>query len=137
MAANTNNRIPIKWIRDRAKSAYTKEDCCFVCGSREELELHHLASITKLLGAWVTKTGVDVSTDEAVLAMRDEFIDNHRKEIYDDVKTLCNTHHVKLHSIFGVAPDLNSGPKQLKWLEIQKAKVSGTVVTKTSFSKFC
>lgn len=124
MAKNTNKRIPVKWIRDRAKSAYEKQGTCYVCGTVEDLELHHTHSITLLLERWIEKTGRDFSTDEAVLENRDEFIDNHRKEIYDDVYTLCNRHHVALHSVYGKAPPLSSAQKQGNWIETQKAKAT-------------
>ena len=32
------NRVPVKWVRDRAKSAYTKDDCCYICGTTEDLD---------------------------------------------------------------------------------------------------
>ena len=36
-----------------------------------------------------------------VLEWRDEFIDDHGKEVYDDTVTLCHRHHLQLHSIYG------------------------------------
>lgn len=122
MANNTNKRIPVKWIRDRAKAAYDKKDCCYICAATQELELHHTHSVTLLLERWVGIHGYDVSTDEGILAVRDEFIDDHRKELYDDVFTLCNKHHVALHAIYGKAPALNSALKQVTWIDKQRAK---------------
>jgi hypothetical protein len=122
LAKNTSKRIPVKWIRDKAKSAYEKQEHCWICNTEKDLELHHLGSITLLLENWVVKTGVDISTDEAVVAMRDEFIEAHYKEIYKDVYTLCNRHHVALHSVFGKAPALNTVDRQRSWIEIQKTK---------------
>lgn len=123
MAKNTNNnRIPVKWVRDKAKAAYDKKDHCYICGTTEDLELHHLASVTLLLNAWADRKSYDISTDDGILAVRDEFIAEHHKEIYDDVFTLCNHHHVKLHGIYGKAPALNSAVKQGRWIELQKAK---------------
>jgi 5-methylcytosine-specific restriction endonuclease McrA len=138
MAVNTNKRIPVKHIRDRAKSAYDKQDTCHICGSTEDLELHHTSSLTLLLEKWVKEKGYDISTDEAVIAIRDEFIDDHRSEIYDEVFTLCNKHHVKLHGIFGKAPLLSSAAKQNRWIEKQKAKALGLDAEKSAgaFSKF-
>ena len=131
MAKNTDNkRIPVKWIRDRAKAAYDKKDHCYVCGTSEDLELHHLQSITLLLNAWADRKSYDISTDEGILAVRDEFIEEHHKELYEDVFTLCNTHHVRLHGVYGKAPPLASGLKQSRWLEIQKSKVSNEGTTK-------
>lgn len=130
MAANTNKRIPVKWVRDRAKAAYDKKDHCYICNTSEELELHHTHSITLLLNAWAERKSYDISTDEGIIAVRDEFISDYRKEIYDDVYTLCNKHHVKLHGVYGKAPSLASAPKQNNWIEIQKSKVYGTANAK-------
>jgi len=123
MAKNTNKRIPVKWIRDRAKSAYDKKECCYICNTPEDLELHHTHSVTLLLERWIEKTGRDFSSDEAVLQNRDEFIEHHHKEIYEDVFTLCNRHHVALHGVYGKAPPLSTATKQNHWIETQKAKM--------------
>ncbi len=123
MAKNTgNNRIPVKWVRDKAKSAYDKKDHCYICNCTNDLELHHTHSITLLLENWSQANKYDISTDEGILAVRDEFIEAHLKEIYDDVFTLCNKHHVKLHAIYGKKPLMHTAPKQLVWIEKQKAK---------------
>jgi hypothetical protein len=125
MAKNTDNkRIAVKHIRDKAKAAYEKKDCCYICGSTEDLELHHLHSITLLLNAWAHRKSYDISTDEGVLEIRDEFIAEHRTELYDLVYTLCNRDHVKLHGVYGKAPSPASVEKQSRWLEIQKSKLS-------------
>lgn len=123
MAKNTNKRIPVKWIRDGAKSAYDKKGTCYICGTETDLELHHTHSITLLLEAWVAETGHDVTTDDAVLAVRDEFIQDHHKQIYEDVYTLCNRHHVALHGVYGKAPALATAKKQGEWIEKQKLKL--------------
>lgn len=138
MAKNTNKRIPVKWIRDRAKAAYEKQDHCYICGTQDDLELHHTHSITLLLEQWCTRKGYDVSTDEGILAVRDEFISDHKVELYDKVYTLCNKHHVKLHGVYGKAPPIGSEPKQERWIEAQKAKYSGEInpVPQKSFGSF-
>lgn len=143
MARNTgNNRIPVKWVRDRAKAAYEKASTCYICGTAEELELHHFNSITLLLEKWATAKKYDISTDDGILAVRDEFIEEHRLELYDQVRTFCNKHHVALHRVFGKAPPLNSVERQERWVNIQKDKFEGKEpATKTArvgsfFSKF-
>lgn len=142
MAKNTqNNRIPVKWVRDRAKAAYDKQDHCYICGTGEDLELHHTHSITLLLNTWAQEMRYDISTDSGILAVRDEFIEAHHKQIYEDVYTLCNPHHVALHGVYGKAPALYSAQKQGTWIEKQKAKASGLVVEKpapslSSFARF-
>lgn len=131
MAKNTNTpnkRIPIKWVRDRSKAAYEKKDSCYICGTDQDLELHHLHSLTKLLESWANRKNYDISTDEGILDVRDEFIAEHNHEIYDLVYTLCNKHHVALHSVYGKAPDPSSVPRQERWLGIQKAKAEGRTV---------
>lgn len=126
MAKNTGmKRIPVKYIRDRAKSAYDKKDTCHICGTTHDLELHHLSSITLLLEKWNSVKQYDISTDEGIIAVRDEFIADHHKEIYDDVYTLCNKHHVALHGVYGKSPALGTAAKQERWISIQKAKHEG------------
>lgn len=126
MAKNTaNNRIPVKWVRDKAKAAYVKEAHCHICGTDVDLELHHLHSITILLNSWSDKNNFDISTDEGILAVRDQFIEEHKTEIYDMVYTLCNKHHVALHAVYGKAPSPTSVDKQARWINIQKAKHTG------------
>jgi len=139
MAANTGNkRLAVKHVRDRAKSAYEKQSECHICGSTEELELHHTSSLTILLDNWAKERGYDISTDDGILEVRDEFIDSHRSEIYDEVFTLCNKHHQLLHKIFGIKPLPHTAQKQNRWIEKQKAKALGLEVEKPAgiFSKF-
>lgn len=139
MAKNTgNNRIPVKWVRDKAKAAYDKKDTCYICGTTVDLELHHLLSITILLEEWAAKNNYDISTDDGILAVRDEFIETYKKELYDDVYTLCNKHHVKLHGIYGKKPPQHTASKQQRWIELQKNKfLNGDVEKKVgSFSLF-
>jgi len=131
MAKNTDNkRLAVKHVRDRAKSAYEKGTNCYICATTEDLELHHTHSITVLLKNWATNKGYDIDTDEGILAVRDEFIEEHHKEIYDDVYTLCNRHHLALHSIYGKSPPLSTAGKQGNWIEKQKAKYSGDEMVK-------
>lgn len=127
MAKNTgaNNRIPVKWVRDKAKSAYEKADHCYICNTTEDLELHHTHSITILLENWASKNEYDISTDEGILAVRDQFIAEHEKELYEYAYTLCNKDHVRLHSIFGKKPPIHTSNKQVRWIEIQRDKSKG------------
>lgn len=125
MAINTNKRIAVKWVRDRAKRAYEKQTHCYICNSTQELELHHTHSITRLLEDWALKKGYDISTDSGICAVRDEFIETHHSEIYEQVYTLCNRHHVQLHSVYGKSPSNSSCARQTRWIEIQKQKCNG------------
>lgn len=122
MAKNTNKRLAVKHVRDKAKSAYEKKSECYICGTTQDLELHHFYSLTLLLEKWSRERGYDISTDEGILAVREEFIADHKVELYDKVRTLCNKHHVALHKVYGKAPSLGSEPKQERWVEIQRQK---------------
>lgn len=146
MAKNTNKRLAVKHVRDKAKSAYEKQDTCYICGTTEDLELHHFHSITLLLEKWAKVKNYDITTDEGILAVREEFIAEHTTELYEKVRTLCNRHHVALHKVYGKAPPLGSEPKQERWVEIQKAKYFGGEVPASNipkksygsfFSEFC
>jgi hypothetical protein len=133
MAINTNKRVAVKWIRDRAKSAYEKQDHCFVCKTGVDLELHHLASINYLLERWAAAHNHDISTDQGVLAIRDQFIEQHHQEIYVDVYTLCNRHHVELHGVYGKSPLPHTVALQQRWLERKRDQAAGkTPVAKTT-----
>lgn len=121
MSTNTNKRVAVKWIRDRAKSAYTKQPHCYICGTSADLELHHLASINYLLETWAKRFGHDITTDAGVLAIRDQFIAEHHQQIYVDVFTLCNRHHVELHGVYGKSPLPHTVPLQQRWLECKRA----------------
>lgn len=138
MAKNTgeNKRYAIKHIRDKAKKAYEKDDKCYICLTSDNLELHHTHSLTLLLKNWAHRNGHSIETDDEVLAIRDEFIETYHKEIYEDVYTLCNKHHVALHSVYGKSPDLASAKKQERWIEIQKAKCADGEQPKGLFSSF-
>lgn len=138
MAKNTNKRISVKWVRDKAKAAYEKKSHCFICEASVDLELHHLHSVTILLNDWAQRKGYDISSDEGILAVRDEFIQEHHCELYDQVYTLCNRHHVALHGIFGKAPQPGSENKQARWIGLQREKFlnGGTVIPKTSSGSF-
>ena len=122
MASNTNKRIPVKHVRDKAKSAYEKAGSCYICDTDKDLELHHTHSVTILLESWAARKGYDISTDDGILAVRDEFIAEHHDELYKHVYTLCFRHHSKLHGIYGKAPKPGSEPKQSRWIELQRAK---------------
>jgi hypothetical protein len=118
----TKKRDPIKHIRDKAKSRYQKGTSCEICGSDKELDFHHYYSLTPLFNKWCIANSIKINTDEDVLEIRERFIAEHQKELYDEAVTICHTHHMKLHSIYGKDPSLATAPKQKRWVEIQREK---------------
>jgi hypothetical protein len=122
-------RDPIKHVRDRAKSRYNKGTECEICGSQENLDFHHYYSMTEMLDKWLKKKRYPSSTDEEVLAFRDEFIAEHEYEIFEATVTLCHHHHhTGLHGVYGKSPNLGTAKKQMNWVRIQKEKHSSGMV---------
>ena len=115
----------VKYIRDRAKSKYKKDNACFICGSSDSLDFHHYNSLTELLNAWLVKNKFTPSTADEIMKIRDEFIEQHTRELFEDAVTLCHVHHLKLHSIYGKNPHLSTAGKQLNWVGIQRGKNAG------------
>lgn len=124
MAKHSANfkRIPLKYVRDLAKSGYKKGSSCEICGTTEELDFHHYYTLTPLFEKWCRVKGIKIKTDEDVLAIRADFVAEHEKELYEDTVTLCHSHHMALHSVYGKAPPLTTAEKQKRWVQIQKEK---------------
>lgn len=144
MAKNTGSgeRTAIRWIRDGIKSNYVKGSECEVCGSTEDLELHHTHSVALVLQEYCQKEGISIEGKEDVLAMRDAFYKSHWQELVVDTLTLCNCHHKLLHQIYGAVPSLSTASKQRIWVERLKGKLSGRMSVQTAteggtgFSRF-
>jgi hypothetical protein len=115
-------RDAVKFVRDRAKARYKKGSECFICGSTDRLDFHHFYTLTPLLNKWLKKQGIKIETDEDILAVRDQFIEEHLVELYDETVTICHTHHLKLHSVYGKDPALTTAEKQKRWVQIQREK---------------
>lgn len=118
-------RLPIKYVRDRAKSAYEKKSSCHVCGTTDELELHHFTPLTRLFELWCMKKKYRVETDDDILAIRDEFIAENHDAIYVLVVTLCKEDHSKLHKVYGKSPAITTAAAQARWVEKQRIKHAG------------
>ena len=112
----------VKYVRDKAKAKYQKGTECFICGSNENLDFHHYYGLTELLDIWLRKNNITISTAEEIMDVRDTFIEEHMAELYDEAVTLCHTHHLKLHSIYGKRPKLVTAQKQKRWVGKQRDK---------------
>lgn len=118
----TRKRDPIKHVRDKAKSSYPKGASCEICGATENLDFHHYNSLTELFELWCRKNSYSITTDEEVLAVRDEFISQHYSELNLEAATLCRDHHQELHQIYGKRPSLGTAGKQKRWVQRQTEK---------------
>lgn len=112
-----------KIIRDGAKSCYNKGSSCRICNSTENLQFHHFKTLSILVNNWLRKNKISVSTLEEVQALRQQFIEEYKQELYDDTVTLCKTcHNDKLHKVYGKNPPLATAEKQKRWVERQREK---------------
>ena len=118
----TLKRDLVKYVRDKAKSQYKKGTHCYICGETENLDFHHFYGLTELLETWLKKRKTVVTEEEQIVSLRPEFIEEHRKELYEDAVTLCHDHHLRLHSIYGKRPKLVTAKKQQRWVDIQRKK---------------
>ena len=118
----TLKRDLVKYVRDKAKSKYKKGTDCYICGSTENLDFHHYNGLTELLEWWMKKQNITIKTEEEILALRETFIEENYDEVYNQAVTLCHMHHMRLHTIYGKRPKLQTAMKQQKWVEIQRDK---------------
>jgi len=119
---NNLKRIPIKYLRDRAKSRYIKAPNCYVCGVDGSLDFHHLYTVDVLFDNWLKKNKFVINTVEDILAVRDDFIDQHEYEMFEYARTLCKKCHKRLHTVYSQRPALSTAEKQERWLDKQRAK---------------
>lgn len=120
---STLKRIPIKYVRDRAKSRYDKAPQCYVCRVGGSLDFHHLYTVDVLFDDWLKTNKIQINTVEDIIAVRDDFIESHTYEMYDYARTLCKKCHQRLHAVYGQRPALSTAPKQERWLDKQRDKI--------------
>lgn len=129
MAAN-NKRVATKYIRDGIKAKYNKAESCEICGSPDNLELHHYNTVSLLLRDYAEANSIPISTDKEVLAMREAFYQQYSKELIEDTVTLCKEHHALLHKTYGRTPPLHTAVKQAEWVK-RKSGRDTSVITDT------
>ena len=118
----TLKRDLVKYVRDKAKSRYKKQTECYICGSTEQLDFHHFYGLTELLEVWLRKKKIKITEEQQILDIREEFIEEEHDKVYDHAVTLCHSHHMRLHGIYGKRPTLITAKKQQNWVEIQRNK---------------
>lgn len=119
---STLKRIPIKYVRDRAKSRYKKDPKCYVCGNDEGLDFHHLFTVDVLFDNWLRTNKIAINSAEDVIAVRDDFISTHEYELFEYARTLCKGCHKRLHTVYSQRPALSTAEKQQRWLDKQRDK---------------
>ena len=75
-------RFPIKYVRDYIKKDYKIRDECFICGSKDNLELHHLYSLSQLWEAWCREHNLKkVESVEIIKQLRITFADENKRHV--------------------------------------------------------
>ena len=118
----TLKRDLVKYVRDKAKSKYNKGTECYICGSQENLDFHHFYGLTELLEVWLKKNKITITSEDEILGVRERFIQEEHEKLHDHAVTLCHSHHLRLHGIYGKRPTLITAKKQQHWVEIQRNK---------------
>jgi len=117
-------RLPVKYVRDYIKKEYKLRDCCYICGSTNTLELHHLYSVSELFNTWCVKNNVKhITTEQQILEIRAKFAEDCYPELNNtNLFTLCGEHHKRLHNLYGQTYPNFMATKIKAWLDIQKDK---------------
>lgn len=119
-------RLPVKHVRDGMKSKYKEREPCFICGTTENIELHHIYSVSELWNTWIRNNKITISCDDDVISNRKQFeIDNEQFLNNDNLYSLCKPHHMKLHQIYGKSYSNYMGERVKKWLHNQRDKHGG------------
>ena len=120
-------RFPIKYVRDFIKKDYKLKTRCYICGSAEKLELHHLYSLSQLWEQWCKEYNFkQVENVEIIKQLRVRFAKDYKEYLKsDNLYTLCKSHHLKLHTLYGQTYSNHLVPKIKKWMNLQKEKIIG------------
>ena len=121
---DTLKRFPIKYIRDFIKKDYKLKDECFVCGTTDALELHHLYSVSELFSKWcLSKKIKSIDSVELINKLRVEFASDEKDLLSNkNLFTLCKNHHIRLHTIYGQTYANHLVPKIKNCLLVQREK---------------
>ena len=112
----------VKYVRDKAKSKYKKDTECYICGEQENLDFHHFYGLTELLEMWLYTNKIHITQEQEILALREQFIKENEDKVYTHAVTLCHSHHLRLHGIYGKRPKLVTALNHQRWVEIQRDK---------------
>lgn len=121
---DTLKRFPIKYIRDYIKKDYKLKDECFICGTTNTLELHHLYSVSELFSKWcLSKKIKSIESVDLINKLRVEFSEDEKDLLSNkNLFTLCKNHHIRLHTIYGQTYANHLVPKIKNWLLVQREK---------------
>jgi hypothetical protein len=120
---NSFNREHVKIVRDGMKSKYKSREPCYICGSSENIELHHIYSVAELWNTWVKVNKIVIEANAEVVSLRRIFeAENAEKLSNDNLFSLCKNHHARLHQLYGKSYSNYMGDKVRLWIEKQRIK---------------
>lgn len=96
--------IFIKHVRNKVKSYYNKEDNCYICGSPEDPEFHHLLCLSTESQKILRKQGYrDYPADDDPRFEELVWLVARDGDIMDPAHfyTLCKKCHKELHKTYG------------------------------------
>lgn len=121
------SREAVKFVRDRHKSSYPAKTECYVCGSKTNLETHHVYSLSEMWHSWVKENKIEIKSDEDVMKWREVFIEQKSEQLRPEtLYTLCKTHHQLLHKIYGKTYSIARVPKVIRWLDLRREQWVGS-----------
>ena len=116
-------RLEVKYIRDYIKRMYKDPDKCYICGSKENRELHHIMTVSELWEDYKKKHEIVIKDPDHIMSLRSSFYKEYETELHNDnLYTLCKRHHLQLHTIYGQTYSNKLVPKIKRWLERQREK---------------
>lgn len=119
-------RPQVKWVRDGMKSNYKEREPCFICGSTQNIELHHIYSVSELWNTWLREKRIEITCDDDVISNRKQFeADNEQFLNNDNLYSLCKQHHLRLHQIYGKSYSNYMGERVRTWIYKQREKYGG------------
>lgn len=108
-------------VREKIKKKYLdkKENKeCYIRGTTEDLEVHHLIPIASVVNEWAKQKGLP---DNELLSI----IEEELPELFDEnnLVILCREEHKLLHDIFGRTYPKDKVPKVREWIEKRREKL--------------
>jgi len=129
MRNTSAEKLFTKFVRAKAKTQYHKykKDECWVCGSSENLELHHVYPLSDIIHDWLREHNIKNPSNDVEL--REELLNDVADKVYNPTNliTLCKTHHRNVHTLFGQTYGGKMAEKVNKYLTKQKEKFNGKV----------
>ena len=125
--AVSKEKLFTKFVRAKAKTYYHKykQDKCWVCGSKDKLELHHVYPLAELIKDYLKDKGI-ISPDNNEQLREDIFNDVGDKIFNDEnLITLCKIHHTNVHRLFGKTYSGKVAEKVKNYLTKQREKLHG------------